>query len=73
MWRSPGLRRPSPLILADEPTGNLDSANGKHVLDMLVELNRSEGATLVLVTHNRELAARADRLVTLHGRPHCLR
>ena len=55
-----------PLILADEPTGNLDSANGKHVLDILVELNRSEGATLVLVTHNRELAARADRLVTLH-------
>ena len=55
-----------PLILADEPTGNLDSANGKHVLDMLVELNRSEGATLVLVTHNRELAVRADRLVTLH-------
>ena len=55
-----------PLILADEPTGNLDSANGKHVLDMLVELNRSEGTTLVLVTHNRELAARADRLVTLH-------
>ncbi len=55
-----------PLILADEPTGNLDSANGKHVLDILVELNRTEGATLVLVTHNRELAARADRLVTLH-------
>ena len=55
-----------PLILADEPTGNLDSANGKHVLDILDELNRSEGTTLVLVTHNRELAARADRLVTLH-------
>ena len=55
-----------PLILADEPTGNLDSANGKHVLDILVELNRSEGTTLVLVTHNRELAVRADRLVTLH-------
>ena len=55
-----------PLILADEPTGNLDSANGKHVLDILVELNRSEGTTLVLVTHNQELAARADRLVTLH-------
>lgn len=55
-----------PLILADEPTGNLDSANGKHVLDILVELNRSEGTTLVLVTHNRELAVRAGRLVTLH-------
>ena len=55
-----------PLVMADEPTGNLDSANGKHVLDMLVELNRAEQTTLVLVTHDRELAARADRLITLH-------
>ena len=55
-----------PLVLADEPTGNLDSENGKHVLDMLVELNHTEHTTLVLVTHDRELAARADRLITLH-------
>ena len=59
------IRRP-PLILADEPTGNLDSANGRHVLEMLEELNRRSGATLVLVTHDADLAARADRVITLH-------
>jgi len=55
-----------PIVFADEPTGNLDSANGQHVLDMLVTMNRREGTTLVLVTHDRELASRADRLITLH-------
>ena len=55
-----------PIVLADEPTGNLDSANGQHVLEMLVELNRRERTTLVLVTHDRDLAGRADRLITLH-------
>ena len=55
-----------PLILADEPTGNLDSANGRHVLEMLLDLNRRERTTLLLVTHNHELAARADRLISLH-------
>ena len=55
-----------PLILADEPTGNLDSANGRHVLEMLLDLNRREQTTLLLVTHNRELVARADRLISLH-------
>ena len=54
-----------PLILADEPTGNLDTANGRHVLDMLVDLNRRENATLILVTHDQELSARADRLIRL--------
>ena len=54
-----------PLILADEPTGNLDTANGRHVLDMLVDLNRRENATLILVTHDQELSARADRLIGL--------
>ena len=55
-----------PIVFADEPTGNLDSANGQHVLEMLVAMNRREGTTLVLVTHDRELASRAGRMITLH-------
>ena len=54
-----------PSLLADEPTGNLDSHNGRHVFDLMVEMNRRRGATLVLVTHDRELAARADRRISL--------
>jgi len=57
-------RRP-PLLLADEPTGNLDSATGKQVIDLLLALNRTLGSTLVLVTHDAALAAHADRLVLL--------
>jgi putative ABC transport system ATP-binding protein len=54
-----------PVIMADEPTGNLDSANGRHVLDLLLELNQREGATLVLVTHDPEISARATRRILL--------
>ncbi len=54
-----------PILMADEPTGNLDSTNGQHVLDLLVRLNREEKATLVLVTHDRGLAEHADRILTL--------
>jgi putative ABC transport system ATP-binding protein len=50
-----------PILMADEPTGNLDTANGAHVLELLLELNRKEGTTLVLVTHDSTLASRADR------------
>ncbi len=57
-------RRPR-LLLADEPTGNLDSATGGQVIELLLALNRSLGSTLVLVTHDPALAARADRVVTL--------
>ncbi len=54
-----------PVVMADEPTGNLDTANGRHVLEMLIEMNRREQTTLIMVTHDRELADRADRLITL--------
>jgi putative ABC transport system ATP-binding protein len=56
--------RPS-ILLADEPTGNLDTANGRKVFDLLVGLNRERGTTLVLVTHEASLAAAADRRVVL--------
>jgi putative ABC transport system ATP-binding protein len=53
------------LLFADEPTGNLDSATGARIIDLLFELNREQGATLVLVTHDVELAARCDRRLRL--------
>jgi putative ABC transport system ATP-binding protein len=54
-----------PIVMADEPTGNLDSANGRIVLDLLLERNRKAGTTLVLVTHDPEVASRADRKIIL--------
>jgi len=54
-----------PIVLADEPTGNLDTSNGAHVLELLLDLNRIEGTTLVLVTHDAMLAAYADRRIVL--------
>ncbi len=57
-------RRP-PLLLADEPTGNLDAATGAQVMALLRRMHRDHGSTLVLVTHDAGLAASADRIVTL--------
>jgi putative ABC transport system ATP-binding protein len=54
-----------PIVMADEPTGNLDSANGRLVLDLLLERHAHAGATLVLVTHDAEIASRADRKIVL--------
>ncbi len=54
-----------PILLADEPTGNLDTATGKAVLDLLLALNREQGTTMVLVTHEQPLADQADRRILL--------
>lgn len=53
------------IILADEPTGNLDSAMGNEVMDILVQLNRIEGTTIVMVTHDENMARKTDRLMRL--------
>ena len=54
-----------PILLADEPTGNLDSATGEVVLELLLALNREQGATMVLVTHEQSIARCADRSIVL--------
>jgi putative ABC transport system ATP-binding protein len=59
------LANDPPVLLADEPTGNLDSATGRQVIEMLVSVGRKQGRTLVLVTHDPELAAMADEVISL--------
>lgn len=54
-----------PIVMADEPTGNLDSTNGRLVLDLLLDRNKASGTTLVLVTHDPEVASCADRKIVL--------
>ena len=58
------MMKPS-VLLADEPTGNLDTENGRHILELLIHLNKQEGTTLVLVTHDEMLASHADRRINL--------
>ena len=53
------------IILADEPTGNLDSAMGNEIMDILIRLNRDEGTTIVMVTHDEQMARKTHRLVRL--------
>jgi putative ABC transport system ATP-binding protein len=53
------------ILMADEPTGNLDSKNGAHIIELLLKLNRERGTTLLLVTHEHQLASLADRKITL--------
>jgi putative ABC transport system ATP-binding protein len=55
------------ILFADEPTGNLDTTTGAHIIDLLFELNREEGTTLVLVTHEQRLADRCQRRVRLEA------
>src|SRR6188508_1856895 len=64
------LANDPPIVLADEPTGNLDSTTGRYVMDLLLNVRRARASTLVLVTHDAELASLADnRLVLRDGRP----
>ena len=58
------IARPQ-LVLADEPTGNLDAGNGEHVLGLMLELNQELQTSLVVVTHDRSIAARMDRILVL--------
>jgi putative ABC transport system ATP-binding protein len=58
------ITRP-PILMADEPTGNLDSVNGAHILELLLRLNHEENTTLVLVTHDSPVASNAGRIITL--------
>jgi putative ABC transport system ATP-binding protein len=63
------LANDPPIVLADEPTGNLDTTNGRHIMDLLRSIHAQRGTTLVLVTHDRELADMADaKLVLRDGR-----
>jgi putative ABC transport system ATP-binding protein len=58
-----------PIVLADEPTGNLDTATGRHIMELLREIHRTRGTTMVLVTHDADVAAAADvRLIFRDGR-----
>ncbi len=64
------LANDPPIVRADEPTGNLDSATGRHILELLLDVRKHRETTLILVTHDAELAALADtRLVLRDGRP----
>lgn len=60
------ITRPQ-LVLADEPTGNLDAGNGEHVLNLMLELNQEFHTSLVIVTHDQSVAARMDRILVLEN------
>ncbi len=65
-WHWPAHRPPGPrILLADEPTGNLDETNGAAIIDLLFDLRDRHGATLIMVTHSNELADRCDRVIRL--------
>ena len=59
------LANDPPILLADEPTGNLDSANGRHIVELLHKINAERDMTVVLVTHDAELAASADLMLRM--------
>ncbi len=65
------LANDPPILLADEPTGNLDSTNGRHVVDLLVDVNRKRRTTILMVTHDPELTERADIVLSMRDGRTC--
>jgi putative ABC transport system ATP-binding protein len=61
------LANDPPILLADEPTGNLDAANGRHIVEILLGIHERRGTTIVLATHDQQLAEKADRVLALRG------
>jgi putative ABC transport system ATP-binding protein len=61
------LANDPPILLADEPTGNLDATNGSHIVEILLDIHERRGTTIVLATHDRDLAEKADRMLVLKG------
>jgi putative ABC transport system ATP-binding protein len=59
------LANEPPILLADEPTGNLDAVNGQHIVQILLDIHERRGTTIVLATHDLELAGRAGRILVL--------
>jgi ABC-type lipoprotein export system ATPase subunit len=59
------LANKPPYLLADEPTGNLDTTNRDHIVHLLSQINKEQGSTIVMVTHDRELLKYADRVVEM--------
>ena len=59
------LANDPPILLADEPTGNLDAENGRHIVEILLRIHERRGTTIVLATHDQELAGKADRILVL--------
>lgn len=59
------LANDPPILLADEPTGNLDATNGRHIVEILMDVHEQRGTTIVLATHDNDLAGRADRRLVL--------